>query len=57
MKQVHKGQPVTYIRDDEIIDTARKARASGSVAPIVNLTEESLTMKTEMSERSLKIDV
>ncbi|XP_052761511.1 zinc finger protein 26-like [Mya arenaria] len=34
VKQVHKGQPVTYIRDTDLLIAARKARAAGHYSSI-----------------------
>ena len=39
IKQVHRGQPVTYERDDEILETARRARAAGFSMPIEELSK------------------
>lgn len=58
VKQVHRGQPVTYIRDKEMIDAARRARASGYLMPMTGLLPdvmESFTEHMEVPDRSLEI--
>lgn len=37
MKQVHRGKVVTYLRDDSILNAAKRARASGQNQPLINI--------------------
>lgn len=58
VKQVHKGQPVTYIRDTEIIDAARRARAAGYCMPMDGLLPNMIggfVEQMEMPDQSLEI--
>lgn len=53
MKQVHKGEIVTYIRDDGMLAAARVARASGHYASLFNnLSSVELTREVSEDERS-----
>ena len=37
VKQVHRGQVVTYLRDDSLLTAAKMAKASGQNQPLINL--------------------
>ena len=37
VKQVHRGRVVTYLRDDQILNAAKVARASGQNQPLINI--------------------
>lgn len=37
VKQVHRGKLVTYLRDDQILNAAKVARASGQNQPLINI--------------------
>jgi hypothetical protein len=53
VKQVHKGQEVTYVRDDDLLAAARMARASGHYASLLNtLSSVHLTREVSEDERS-----
>ena len=50
VKQVHRGQVVTYLRDDSLLTAAKMAKASGQNQPLINILPlEALNSTVPMS--------